>query len=182
MSTETDRWPFIQARHFKSLKGLPPRKTRLIVVHDMEAPEKATTAEAVARYFATTDTVASAHLCIDSDSIVQCVWDRDVAYAAPGANSDGIQFELAGYARQTREEWLDPYSRAVLELAARAGAQYCRKFSIPPVHLSNAELMAGARGLIGHRQASQVYKKSDHMDPGDFFPWDVLIARVKAYL
>lgn len=39
----------------------------------MEAPEKSTTAEAVARYFATTATPASAHYNVDDDSIVQSV-------------------------------------------------------------------------------------------------------------
>jgi hypothetical protein len=50
------------------------------------------------------------------------VLDNDIAFAAPGVNSDGIQLELAGVARQTREEWLDPYSVLVLENAASATA------------------------------------------------------------
>lgn len=175
-------WPFIGAKHFKSLKGEPPRFVRLLVVHDMEAPETATTAEEVARYFATTETVASAHLCIDADSIVRCVADRDIAYAAPGCNSDGIQLELAGYARQSRSEWLDAFSSKVLDNAATALAMYCGMYGIPPVHLTNEELKAGKRGIIGHRQASEVYRKSDHMDPGPDFPWDVLVERVKARL
>lgn len=181
MSYETDQWPFVKARHFKSLKGEPARKVRLVVLHDMEFPEKMTAAEDVARYFATTATPASAHICVDADSIVQCVYDRDVAYAAPGANSDGIQVELAGYARQTRGEWLDEYGRRMLDRAARAVAQYCRKFTIPPVHLSNDQLRAGKSGIIGHYQASQVYRKSDHMDPGTAFPWDVFMDLVHAH-
>lgn len=179
---ETDAWPFVQARHFKSLKGLPPRKVRVIVIHDMEYPESLRAAEDVARYFATPNTVASAHVCIDADSIVQCVYDRDIAYAAPGANHDGIQIELAGYARQTAAEWDDAYSRRLLDRAARAVAQYCRKFSVPSVHLTNQQLKDGARGLCGHYQVSQVYKKSDHMDPGPNFPWTAFIGKVwKAY-
>jgi hypothetical protein len=178
---ETDSWPFVQARNFKSLKGEAPRKVRLIVIHDMEFPERLSAAEEVARYFATTPTPASAHICVDADSVVQCVYDRDVAYAAPGANSDGIQVELAGYARQTREQWLDDYGRRMLDRAARAVAQYCRKFSVPAVHLTNDQLRAGKRGIIGHYQASQVYKKSDHMDPGKNFPWDVFLSLVHAH-
>jgi N-acetyl-anhydromuramyl-L-alanine amidase AmpD len=181
MSYETDAWPFVKARHFTSLKGKPPRKIRLVVIHDMEFPEKLAAAEDVARYFSATPTKASAHICVDADSIVQCVYDRDVAYAAPGANNDGIQVELAGYARQTRAEWLDEYGRRMLDRAARAVAQYCRKFSIPAVHLTNDQLRAGKAGIIGHAQASAVYRKSDHMDPGTSFPWDYFLDRVHAH-
>jgi N-acetyl-anhydromuramyl-L-alanine amidase AmpD len=175
---ETTAWPFVQARHYtKSVPGVR-RKVRVLVIHDMEYDESLTAAEAVAKYFATTSTVASAHICVDADSIVQCVKDNDVAYAAPGCNSDGIQLELAGYARQTRAEWLDLYSTAMLTLAADATAQYCLKYDLPIVHLSDAQLAAGAKGIIGHYQASAVYKKSDHGDPGPNFPWDVFMALV----
>jgi N-acetyl-anhydromuramyl-L-alanine amidase AmpD len=178
---DTDNWPYIPAKHFTSLKGKPPREVRLLVLHDMEYTEKLTAAEDVARYFAITDTKASAHICVDADSIVQCVKDRDVAWAAPGANNDGIQIELAGYARQTAKEWADPYSVMVLERAAKAVAQYCRKYNIPVRRLSNGELQAGERGIVSHSQVSEVYHKSDHTDPGPGFPWLWFLSRTSAY-
>ena len=176
---ETDIWPFIQAKHFK-----PAQRTgvRVIVIHDMEFDEVNTAAEAVAHYFATTTTPASAHICVDNNSIVQCVHDRDVAYAAPGCNNDGIQVELAGYGKQNRCQWQDLFSAAMLKKAADAVAQYCLKYNIPPVHLTNAELAAGAKGIIGHYQASEVYKKSDHADPGPGFPWDIFLADVQTFI
>jgi N-acetyl-anhydromuramyl-L-alanine amidase AmpD len=115
----------------------------------------------------------SAHLCIDNNSIVQCVFDNDIAFAAPGANHNGIHLELAGFARQTREEWLDPFSILVLENAANASAQYCLKYNIPPKHLANDELEEGQKGIVGHVNVSQVFKKSTHTDPGAGFPWDI---------
>lgn len=186
--TDTTHWPFVKAKHFKSLKSQPPRKVRLVVIHDMEYPEKKSAAEDVARYF--TDprddrgrpVTASAHICVDADSIVQCVWDRDVAYAAPECNHDGIQIELAGYGKQSRGDWDDEYSRALLDRAARAVAEYCRKYAIPARHLSNEELKRGDKGIIGHYQASAVYHKSDHTDPGPNFPWDSFIVRVQKKL
>lgn len=178
---ETDRWPFVAAKHFKKVDG-PPRRVRVIVIHDMEAPEKGETAENVARYFATTSTPASAHVCIDSNSIVQCVHDRDIAYAAPGCNSDGIQIELAGYGKQSRGEWLDQYGVQMLALASDAVAQYCLKYGIPAVHLTDDSLRKGMSGIVGHAQVSRVYKKSDHTDPGANFPWDVFVALTKAQL
>lgn len=178
---ETDIWPFKKARWFTDVPADKPRKVRLIVIHDMEYPEKNTAAEEVARYFATTDTKASAHICVDSDSIVQCVRDSDIAYAAPGANNDGIHIELAGYARQSAAEWDDAYSRALLDRAANATAQYCLKFGIPVCHMTNVQLQAGEKGIIGHYQASEVYKKSDHMDPGPTFPWEAFMEKVAAH-
>jgi N-acetyl-anhydromuramyl-L-alanine amidase AmpD len=179
---ETQVWPFIAARWYTRVGASVGRKVRLVVIHDMEFPEKLTAAEDVARYFNTTNTKASAHICVDANSIVQCVYDSDVAYAAPGANHDGIQIELAGYGSQTREQWLDTYSVAVLTYAADATSQYCTKYSIPAVHLTNAQLKAGKKGIIGHYQASEVYKKSDHTDPGKNFPWDVFITMVEQFL
>jgi N-acetyl-anhydromuramyl-L-alanine amidase AmpD len=173
---ETDRFPVVKARFLREATG--KRAVRVIVIHSMEAPEKGETAENVARFFQTTENPASAHLCIDNNSIVQCVFDNDIAFAAPGVNSDGIQLELAGFAKQTRAEWLDPYGVLLLENAANAAAQYCLKYDIPVEHLTDAQLAAGRKGIIGHVQATRVYKKSTHTDPGEGFPWDHFIARV----
>jgi N-acetyl-anhydromuramyl-L-alanine amidase AmpD len=174
---ETDKFPVIKAKWFTDI--IQKRKVRVIVIHTMEAPKKAETAENVAKYFQNVTKKASAHLCIDNDSIVQCVFDNDVAYAAPGVNSDGIQLELAGFANQTKADWSDAYNTLLLEKAANAAAQYCLKYDIPRVHLTNAELKNGKKGIIGHYQATEVYKKSTHTDPGKDFPWDFFIKRVE---
>lgn len=176
MPFETDKWPYVPARIQKKIEG--KRNVRGICIHDMEAPEKEKTAENVAKYFQSPQAGGSAHICIDSDSIVQCVLDNNVAAAAPGANHDVIHIELAGYAKQTREEWLDAYSVAMLTLAADVTAQYCLKYDIPPVHLFNDELRTGKSGIVGHYQVTEVYKKSTHTDPGKNFPWDFFIERV----
>jgi len=177
VSYETETWPFIQARWFGPKRVGPPR---LIVIHDMEFPEKAGAAAAVANYFATTTTKASAHICVDNLSIFQCVKDSYVAWAAPGANHDGIQIELAGFAAQTPGEWRDLYSTGLLALAADAAAQYSLKYDIPLIHLSDDNLRKGNRGVVGHAQVSRVYKQSTHTDPGENFPWSRFLAYAKA--
>jgi N-acetyl-anhydromuramyl-L-alanine amidase AmpD len=180
---ETDSFPVVRAKFFTDV--VERRSVRVIVIHSMEAPEKGDTAENVARFFQKPgklngkDRKVSAHLCIDNNSIVQCVFDNDIAFAAPGANHDGIQIELAGFARQTRKDWLDPFGVLMLENAANATAQYCLKYNIPIKHLSNAELKDGAsKGIVGHVQVSKVFKKSTHTDPGKDFPWDFFLERV----
>jgi N-acetyl-anhydromuramyl-L-alanine amidase AmpD len=149
----------------------------------MEAPEKGDTAEAVARYFATLDRKASAHYCCDRDSVIQSVRTKDVAYAAPGANHDGVHIELAGYARQTVEEWADDYSKAMLQLAAQLCAKVlCGKFTIPIVYLS-AEMMRAkpdSRGFTTHAEVSKAFHKSTHTDPGKAFPIVDFLALVRA--
>ena len=178
VSFETDKFPFVKARFFTP--STAKRAVRLIVIHSMEAPEKGETAENVANFFHTTDRKASAHLCIDNNSIVQCVLDNDVAFAAPGANSDGVHIELAGFAKQTEAEWLDAFGILLLEQAANAAAQYALKFDIPIRRLTNAELAAKSnRGFVSHSQVSEVFKKSDHADPGKGFPWEFFLERVR---
>jgi len=178
MTFDINNLPFIKAQYFKSVPA--GRKIRVLVVHDMEADETQKTAVNVANYFAKCPVTASAHYCIDSDTVIRCVLDKDVAFAAPGCNSDGIQLELAGYGKQTREDWLDNYSYKVLVNAADIAAQECLAHDIPLVHLTDEQLLAGEKGVVGHYQVSAVYKKSDHTDPGAGFPWDFLMDEIGA--
>lgn len=176
---ETDNWPRIQAKYYTHVKE--KRYVRLVVFHAMQARELPTTAEIIAKDFQVRPSTqkGSSHLCIDNNSIIQCVLDNDVAFAAPGANHDGIQIELAGYAEQTREQWLDEYGIQMLTLACDAAAQYCLKYGIPPKHLNDSELRTGAKGFVGHDQVTRVYKRSTHTDPGPGFPWDWVIDKAQ---
>ena len=175
---QTDKFPFVKAKVFREVTS--KRNVRLIVIHSMEAPEKGDTAENAARFFQNPPNPASAHLCIDNNSIVQCVLDNNIAAAAPGANQDGIHLELAGFAKQTRDEWLDEYGLQLLNNAANAAAQYSLKYDIPVRRLTNDELADGkTRGLVSHSQVSAVFKKSTHTDPGEGFPWDFFLEHVE---
>jgi N-acetyl-anhydromuramyl-L-alanine amidase AmpD len=176
---ETDKWPFVQAKFFRKVDGV--RRVRLIVMHSMEFEEKGDTAESCAKFFQTTTRPASAHLCIDNNSIVQSVLDNNIPAAAPGANKDGIHIELAGFARQTEAEWLDDFGKQLLANAADAAAQYCLKYDIPVTRLSNADLANGkTKGFVSHAQVSAVFKLSDHTDPGPSFPWQFFLTAVEA--
>lgn len=155
------------------------RTIDLIVIHDMEAPELDGTAEAVARYFQRTDVRASAHECIDANSVVVTCPDRDVAWAAPGANHNGLQFELAGYARQTRREWLDAYGQAMLKLAARRVAKKCLRYNLPVVFRDAEAIKAGKQGITTHWEVTKAYRRSSHTDPGPNFPLNTFVAAVK---
>lgn len=168
--------PFLQARNYTKANRT---KIDLIVIHDMEYPERYDAAEQVARYFSGSGAPqASAHYCIDADSIVQCVRVEDVAWHAPGANNNGIGLEHAGYAAQRPADWADAFSEAELQMSARLTAELCRKYTIPVKYVDSAGLAQGQRGITTHVAVSKAFRKSDHSDPGPNFPMDHYIALV----
>lgn len=175
--------PPIAFKQAKNYTKVSKRKVDLIVIHTMEAAEKPTTAEAVAAWFAGKDAPkASAHYSLDQDSIVQSVKDKDVAWAAPGANHNGLQLEHAGYAAQTGRQWEDPSSRSMLELSALLTAELCRDHGIPAEYVDAKGLQEGQRGITTHAQVSVAFRKSTHSDPGKNFPMAWYLGRVRAYL
>ena len=177
---ETERWPYIPAKWQTLIPSV--REIRLIVIHSMESPEKGDTAENVGLFFQRGESRASAHVGVDNNSVVQYVYDNNVAWAAPGVNNDGIHIELAGFSRQTPKDWQDEFSRMTLDRAAHVVAQYAVKYDIPLVHLTNKELMSGRKGVIGHYQATACYKPNQgHTDPGPNFPWDQFLLTAENY-
>lgn len=159
---------FIQARNFT-----PANRTtlRLVVIHTMENAEKPGTAHGVAAWFGGPQAPkASAHLCVDATEVWGSVHEKDVAWAAPGANNDGFHIEHAGRAAQTGEQWADPYSMAMLRLSAKAAADVANRHAIPTEWLTVEDVLAGKQGFCGHHEITLAYHKSDHTDPGPNFP------------
>lgn len=176
---------FVQARSFNRLAN---KKNTLIVIHDMEYPETMQAAESVAAWFAGASAPqASAHYCIDADSVVQCVRDEDVAWHTPGKigdylNNFSLGLEHAGYAKQTATDWADEFSTAMLLRSAQLVATLCHTYSIPPVRLSAADLKAGKlTGITGHADCTTATGSGTHWDPGPNFPWDWYIEQVQHF-
>lgn len=161
---------FIQAKNYtENRQGV--RAIDLIVIHDMESEEEPDTAENVALWFAGPNAPrASAHYCGDSNSVVQCVQDMDIAWHAPGANHNGIGIEHAGRARQTAAEWADPYSEAMLQNTGLLTAQLVMKYKLPVRFVNAVSLLRGERGITTHDAVTKAFKKGTHWDPGPNFP------------
>lgn len=172
---------FIRAKNYT---GANRTKIDLIVIHTMEAPEKGETAEQIATWFGSEQAPkASAHYCCDSNSVIQCVRDEDVAWHAPGANNNGIGIEHAGYAKQTAAEWADVFSKSMLAISAKLSAKLCKKWGIPPVKLSVDELVAKQRGFCGHIDITNAFNGGKgHWDPGKDFPWAEYMSMVATEL
>jgi N-acetyl-anhydromuramyl-L-alanine amidase AmpD len=155
----------------------------LVVIHTAEAHERPQTAENVAAWFAGPQAPrASAHYTVDSDSVVQSVLEKDVAWHAGPANGYSIGIEHAGFAAQTPAEWADAYSVAMLERSAQLVAEICKRYGIPVRRVSAEDLKAGGerrRGICGHIDVTNgLTGGRGHWDPGPSFPWQSYLARV----
>lgn len=181
----------MQSAEYPDLQFIPPRaygrgrdgySVQYLVIHHTAGTERNTSAEDGAAYDQRRLDGTSTHYFVDPDSVVQCVytWDRANACYRYG-NRLGIQYELCG-TLQTRAQWLDAASDAILTNAARQAARDCAKYNLPARKIGPVEMKAGARGICGHADVTLAYQLGDHTDPGPGFPWDVFLARVQQFL
>lgn len=164
---------------------------RLSVVHYTAGSESRTSAEGGAAYDKTRTDGTSCHVFHDPDSSVQEVLRKDRSNSAfTEGNRLGIHHELCGTA-QTRAQWLDEASDAILWRAARAVAKDCVDFDLEPRRLSVSEVRRawtefpnGPRGICGHVDITYAFPGPgrSHTDPGTGFPWDIFLARVNQLL
>lgn len=164
---------------------------RLSVVHYTAGAESRSSAENGNAYDAVRTDGTSCHVFHDPDSSVQEVLRKDRANSAlHRGNRLGIQHELCGTA-QTRAQWLDANSDAILWRAARAVAKDCVDYGLEPRRLSVSEVRRswteypnGPRGICGHVDITHAFPEDggDHTDPGAGFPWDIFLTRVRQYI
>lgn len=165
---------FVQAQGYTP--GRPDGPPLWIVIHDMEASETATRAETTAAYFANPSDgrSVSSHYCADNDSIVQCVRLGDVAWTVgnrPG-NNRGINWELSGFASQSRAQWLDSFGVAMFNRIAPYIRADAARYGIPLARRSVNELKAFKPGITCHNDLRLAFGGTTHTDPGPNFPWD----------
>lgn len=166
---------WIPAKNFQPAKRTQ-NDVRVVVIHTAECPQVEGAAVALAKWASGPNApTASWHYAVapgtGPSAVVQSVAEKDVAWAAPGANRDGIQIELAGHAGDPPELWLDGQGLEVLTTGAKLVGRICKRWGIPVQRLSVGELKTGQRGIIGHDTATRAYHKSTHTDPGKDFPW-----------
>lgn len=186
MATSPDHpgLPFVQAKGYT--KGRPDGPPIWVVWHDMEASEHSARAESTAAYFANPPDgrQVSSHYCVDDNSVVQCVRLADSAWTVgnrPG-NNRGINWELSGFARQTRAEWLDAFGVAMFNQAAPIVAADMRRFAIPNRWCSVADLKAYRPGMTTHNDLRLAFNVTTHTDPGTGFPRDHVQQVIEAAL
>jgi N-acetyl-anhydromuramyl-L-alanine amidase AmpD len=152
--------------------GGPRSLTQLVVIH---ATDNTATAAGEAAYCSHRPDQTSCHVFVDATSAVQVLPLDHIAYGCfPTGNSRSIQFELCGLSNQV--------PAAVIARAAGLVAQVCALWSIPAVHLTPAQAVAGQRGIIGHDGVTAAWHEGDHTDPGAVFPWTSFITQVQIAL
>lgn len=169
---------FIAARWFS--RG--PRDVRRITLHDGEVGESRTAAEGIANFFRGGTRKASAHYACDCDSTVQMVDDNDIAWHVAGDNEHSIGIEQAGYASQTRDQWLDAYGlQMIVFQVAPLVARLSIAHDIPLVLLDEGAVKRNEKGVDTHAVVSRALRKSTHWDPGPNYPLDVLMQHAKEW-
>lgn len=165
-------YAFVQAHAYTA--GRNRVRPRLIVLHTMEAPETYDRAEQVAEWFSREDRKSSVHYCVDGNSIVQTLRESDTAWSVGnyGMNALSINIEMAGYARQDRNDWNDDYSLKLLRRTARLVVEIAGRHAIPLTKISAKDIAAGRAGLCGHVDITKaMHTPGGHTDPGPNFPW-----------
>lgn len=171
--------PFVQATHYQPADG-NTRHIYWIVIHTAECSWDEGAAMAVADYFHDTDTVASAHYCVDDKQVVKCVRERDIAWGAPGANSIGLHIEHAGYAHYSALDWEGTYPKSMLSLSAQVSRQLAGVYKVPLQWLTVDDVRTvGKHGFVTHATISEAFHGT-HTDPGAGFPLDYYMGLVRS--
>lgn len=162
-------------------------KKNIIVIHTNEPGPYAYnkfpgTAESLGRYLQQSSVQASYQINVDRNGdLCRMVKDADAAWAAgPIANNEGLHLCFLGWAQQSRDEWLSFPKQ--LDAGAKVVADWCRQEGIPAEKLSAAQFKAAKWGVGGHGDVAKAWGETNHTDPGVNFPFDILIAKVKAIL
>lgn len=148
-----------------------------IVLHDTEGGN----ARGVAQYFHSPSSGGSAHLVVDNEECWRCLDNEDIAWGAPGANTNGFHIEQCGFAAWTPEQWRA--NKATLLRAAYKTAFHCHKFKIPPTFVGAAGLKAGKKGVTTHAEVSLAFPNNagNHHDPGTNWPRSYFMTAVRRY-
>ena len=170
----TDNAVDIDLHHLIPFGRPTPLPKKVVVIHTTEnAP--GTPSRNIIDYQVRTQS-GSYHRLVDSTGKITMANTDDWQTWSTGNKGNDIALHVScvAQAKMTREQWLA--QPKMLEGVARVIAHWSKKYQIPLVKLSRAELGAGKHGIAGHLEA-QVWGNTTHWDPGYHFPYDVVLKR-----
>lgn len=157
-------WHKLRAAHDSGARGDNP--VLWIVLHSTEG----STAAGAAAWFHNPDSLGSTQVVVDAVDKWRCVPDDVIAWAASGANTNGIHLEFAGFAAWKRFQWLRPSYRKALKNGADVVASWVVKYGIPMKWVKPAGLHNRTKGVVFHYEVSTAFHETTHTDPGRGFP------------
>ena len=113
---------------------------------------------------------------VDGDFHFAADPDVHATNSNPPWNDSAISVCLPGR-YQDDAGWTDATSSAELEALAKLMVYAKGRWGIPIRYINAAAIRRGERGWCGHVDVNDVYRQSDHGDPGRNFPWARVIAR-----
>lgn len=162
-------------------------KKSIVVVHTSEPGayvkgKNPGTAEGLGNYLKSSSVQASYHVAVDRDgNTCRMVADNNRAWHAGNiGNNEGYSICAVGWSAWSREEWLS--MPKMLDSMAVQVAAWCKKEGIPAQYVAPANLVKDVWGITGHGDVAKAWRETDHTDPGNGFPYDVLISKVNAIL
>ena len=174
---------FVQALHYQAANR---SAIDWIVLHTMEAPCVTGMAQRCAHNMQGWARADSAHYACDPANVIQMVREQDIAWhcrsdSTGTVNRNSIGVEHAGYTLGNPTDWLhDPHAQGMMDLSAQLVADLCRRYHVPIVHLTVAQIQAGERGIIAHVDATRAFNvPGGHVD-GSTWPWDQYLPVVQA--
>ena len=175
------------AKHYTH--GRQGHTIQVIVLHSAENQELPGQAAHLVQWMAgSTAPQASAHEMVDNLHVVVSVDDKDTAWAVDDfpLNLCSKSYELTGHASNTAAQWNDAYEKGVIAMATAAIKLDLKKYNIPPVHLTDKQILAihlgdrTIKGICTHADISRALSiREGHTDPGVNFPLAALIAGLK---
>lgn len=163
-------------------------RQQLWVLHSAECPLRAGYAESLTRWGnGGYQPRASWQRFVDPATIVGWIGNHLAAFLHGPANSLGMGWEQAGYARFTRAEWLTPDGLRQMDLLAQDMVA-CGITPDAIRWLTDAQVKAiverrdtKTRGMCTHAQIDKAVKAGLRTDPGKGYPYDVLVTWTRSY-
>ncbi|CPR79083.1 N-acetylmuramoyl-L-alanine amidase [Mycobacteroides abscessus] len=170
----------------------PRAQTLYVVVHTQQARASAIDLATFCNNSRITqpDNPVSYNLAVDDKHTVEIVPVTEGPWAAADANSIAVHICFAGsFAEWSEGKWLETDASdglnedAMLTRGAKAAAAACQQFGLPAVYAGDGGKSGWPilpKGIVGHRDFGR--RGGGHTDPGDGFPMDAFIRRVKAFM
>ncbi|SKR77013.1 N-acetylmuramoyl-L-alanine amidase [Mycobacteroides abscessus subsp. abscessus] len=136
------------------------------------------------------DNPVSYNLAVDDKDTIETVPVTEGPWAAADANSIAVHICFAGsFAEWLAGKWLETDASdglnedAMLTRGAKAVAAACLQFGIPAVYAGDGGVSGWPilpKGIVGHRDFGR--RGGGHTDPGNGFPMDEFLRRVRLFL